>query len=364
MSWRDKRGIQNFVSLEVDAMYVSRSFFFSNWNDPDTMSSCTGGLSLHQIKVRTQSLLGESSPLDEVFLSRSHSTDKSDHHTHHHHEVTQPLIDDSEEEESETGLLESGPSCYQLSVISVVVICLLCFLMVVWRDYIKALLLWLESLDPVASGVIFLILFIFVSFPMTWGYILLMVATGYLYGYVVGPLVVIICGAIGIVVAHVIMKNFCQNFIRNRFYNSKMEAILKVVESDQGFKLIVLARLTPIPFGLQNGLFALTSISLWQYCLSSTLGLVPTTILNCYIGSTLRTMEDVLTDESTQATGYIILFVQIILTFLLLWFVVRKARLELKKTVESKAPEEIEMNSVIVHNGAKNKSLANGVIHT
>ena len=220
--------------------------------------------------MRTQSLLGESSALDEVFLSRSpHSTCMEDHADHNYHqhkqyhhgnkEGSEPLLHESEDEDdSESDILQAGASCYQLSVISVVLIVLLCVLMVLWRDYIRDLLLWLESVDTVLSGFIFLVLFIVVSFPMTWGYILLMLACGYLYGYIAGPLVVLVCGTVGLVVAHIIMKNFCQNFIRNRFYNSKMEAIIKVVESDQGFKLIALARLTPIPFGLQNGLFAVS----------------------------------------------------------------------------------------------------------
>ena len=87
-----------------------------------------------------------------------------------------------------------------------------------------------------------------------------MVATGYLYGIVYGPIVTIVCGTLGITIAHVVMKNFCRNFIIGRFFNDKVEAVIRVVEGSQGFKVIALARLTPIPFGLQNGLFAVSRI--------------------------------------------------------------------------------------------------------
>lgn len=57
--------------------------------------------------------------------------------------------------------------------------------------------------------------------------------------------------------------------------------------------------------------FQLTDTPLWSYCAASTIGLLPTTVLNCYMGSTLRTMSDVLTDQSNQTTGYLILSVQV-----------------------------------------------------
>ena len=43
------------------------------------------------------------------------------------------------------------------------------------------------------------------------------------------------------------------------------------------------------------------------YLLASVLGLSPMAGLYCYMGSTLRSMEDVLTDQSNQITGYCIL---------------------------------------------------------
>ena len=52
-------------------------------------------------------------------------------------------------------------------------------------------------------------------------------------------------------------------------------------------------------------------MSLVTYITASAVGLVPTAILNCYMGTTLRRMEDVFTDEKNQATGWIVLFVQV-----------------------------------------------------
>ena len=59
------------------------------------------------------------------------------------------------------------------------------------------------------------------------------------------------------------------------------------------FQLVFLSRLTPIPFGLQNSIFAISSISFAEYLQASCLGLLPCQILNTYFGSTLRSMEEV-----------------------------------------------------------------------
>ncbi|KAJ8302603.1 hypothetical protein KUTeg_018999, partial [Tegillarca granosa] len=279
----------------------------------DEMASCTSGL--QKLHVRPQAILGESSKLDEVFLSdkSGDGTDQNyfysvlDSAAAHTFSYSVNNTEDDQLEDEPVG--RSGPSCYQLSLTSVVLISIICLLLIACRTYIRALLLWLENADIVVCSIIFFILFTIVSFPMAWGYILLMLAAGYLYGLIYGPLIVIMFGTVGILIAHVVMKYCCRSCIMKRFYNDKIEAVIRVVESEQGFKVIALARLTPIPFGLQNGLFALTDIPLLKYCSASAIGLSPTTILNCYMGTTVRSMEDVLSDES-QTTGYIIFIVQ------------------------------------------------------
>jgi hypothetical protein len=48
-----------------------------------------------------------------------------------------------------------------------------------------------------------------------------------------------------------------------------------------------------------------------MYLTASATGLFPTQVINCYLGSTLRSMEDVLTDDSTASTGYLVFAVQV-----------------------------------------------------
>lgn len=48
-----------------------------------------------------------------------------------------------------------------------------------------------------------------------------------------------------------------------------------------------------------------------RYHIASALGLLPAQIINIYLGSSLRSMQDVLEDRSTAATGYIVFCFQV-----------------------------------------------------
>lgn len=208
-------------------------------------------------------LLGGTSTMDQVFLS--HQTPNA-HMNEYELDVCNNKLDKSEEDTPNThhhevfdfSASEKGPNCYQVTLSSIVIIALTCFLLVVGRDYIKELLVWMENVDLTISFMIFMILYIIVSYPIAWGVILLMIACGYLYGLIYGPIVVELCSAIGVGVAHVTMKKFCRSFIIKKFYNDKMTAVISVVDGKHGFKVVALTRLTPLPFGLQNSLFSVS----------------------------------------------------------------------------------------------------------
>ena len=81
----------------------------------------------------------------------------------------------------------------------------------------------------------------------------------------------------------------------------------------------------------------MTSVSYWQFILASVLGLLPTQLLNTYMGSTVRSMQEVLTD---RVDGYIILGVQVAFSLVLMLYLLNKARRELAKLTRQQCPEE------------------------
>ena len=124
------------------------------------------------------------------------------------------------------------------------------------------ILLYFENLNQAASILLFVISFTLVSFPLMWGYIFFNLAAGYLYGFGMGLIVVIFSVTIGLTVSHIVCKKYfsacVMNVLKRRSNFDQVEAILQVIDGSSGLKVITLTRLTPIPFGFQNGLFAVS----------------------------------------------------------------------------------------------------------
>ncbi|MBN3315283.1 TMM64 protein, partial [Atractosteus spatula] len=200
------------------------------------------------------------------------------------------------------------------------------------RQYLKDLLVWLEGLDSLVGALLFIIGLVMVSFPCGWGYILLNVAAGYLYGFVLGMGLVIVGVLIGTFVAHVVCKKLLTEWVLAKIENNdQLSAVIRVVEGGSGLKIVALARLTPIPFGLQNAVFSITDVSLPNYLVASSVGLLPTQLLNSYLGTTLRTMEDVIAEQSVS--GYLVFSLQIMISIGLMFYVVHRAQVELNAAI-------------------------------
>lgn len=172
-----------------------------------------------QIQSQAQKCLGESTKIDQVVIKRQ-------------------------------------PRCYHISYTALIFLIVGLIVVILCRRYVKELLEWLQNLDEWARVLLFVVMFTVVSFPMTWGYIILNVAAGYLYGFVLGFVVVLISVLCGLSSAFIVCRRYLRDFVRAKLESDNLKAIMRVVEGKRGFKVIALTRLTPVPFGLQNGLFA------------------------------------------------------------------------------------------------------------
>ncbi|KAF6101423.1 transmembrane protein 64 [Phyllostomus discolor] len=75
----------------------------------------------------------------------------------------------------------------------------------------------------------------------------------------------------------------------------------------------------------------MTDLSLPNYLMASSVGLLPTQLLNSYLGTTLRTMEDVITEQTIS--GYFVFCLQIIISIGLMFYVVHRAQVELNAAI-------------------------------
>ncbi|XP_017137313.1 transmembrane protein 64 [Drosophila miranda] len=202
------------------------------------------------------------------------------------------------------------------------------------RDYAKQLLFWIETQNAWLIFAVFMALFTVVSFPIVVGYFVLLITAGYLFGCLRGWCTVILGANLGIAIAHATIRS-CRHRIpvQKLIKNDTGRAILRVISGPRAFRVVLFTRLTPIPFGLQNVIFGISSINTRDYHVATFLGLLPAQTINVYLGSTLRSMHEVLNDNDTKLTGYISCVVEVICGVILMFWVVQKARKELSETL-------------------------------
>lgn len=146
------------------------------------------------------------------------------------------------------------------------------------RGYTQKLLYWIETQNYWIIFTIYILLFIVVSFPVVVGYLILMVTAGYLLGTMRGLLTVILGANIGIAVVHMTVRTLRYRLPLHKYVKYYIEiflffifdfsiqfriikndtgrAILRVISGPRAFRVVMFTRLTPIPFGLQNVIFA------------------------------------------------------------------------------------------------------------
>lgn len=151
--------------------------------------------------------------------------------------------------------------CGRLTV-PLLVFCMLCLIFLsLGRGYLTQLLSWLENLSITYSLIVFVVLFTIISFPFGFGYIILNMTAGYLYGLMRGQAVVTLSVAVGFSVAFILCRSCLRDWASQYLSSSPtLLAMKRVVEGPHGLKVIVLTRFTPIPFGLQNTLFAVSDL--------------------------------------------------------------------------------------------------------
>eukprot|EP00047_Mylnosiga_fluctuans_P016866 m.57007 g.57007 ORF g.57007 m.57007 type:complete len:369 (-) comp6806_c0_seq3:207-1313(-) len=207
-------------------------------------------------------------------------------------------------------------------------------LLVLCHRYLGPFLDWISELNGWQGPLLLCLLFVLVSFPMAWGYIIINLGAGYIYGLFYGTLVTIVGANIGALVSFVICRRLWRDYVLEKLSTyDNLKQVVRVIEGRQGFRIIMMTRLTPVPFGLQNALFSTAKISKLRYVGATFIGLLPTQVLNTYMGSTLRSMEDVMAGK--QSSG-IVLIAQVLITVAVTYIV----NMRMKKEVHSVCEQE------------------------
>eukprot|EP01117_Protostelium_nocturnum_P003288 TRINITY_DN14257_c0_g1_i1.p1 TRINITY_DN14257_c0_g1~~TRINITY_DN14257_c0_g1_i1.p1 ORF type:complete len:292 (-),score=66.04 TRINITY_DN14257_c0_g1_i1:44-919(-) len=198
------------------------------------------------------------------------------------------------------------------------------------------------------GNLICVLLLVLAATPVGTGYTEIAIACGFLYQLLLGTATVFV-GTV--VLGSTISFFLCQFLLKEpvlRYINRKqnLRLLMKAVRAN-GFPLIFMMRLTPVPMGIQNALFAVSDISFPVFISASALGLLPEMIVWVYMGTTFKSLQEMIYkqgDPNQQAENNkkhkIIMGIQLgvtVILFILMFIIGRKV---LKKAMDKQRDEE------------------------
>ena len=149
---------------------------------------------------------------------------------------------------------------------------------------------WAEN-HPYAAGGLFIVAYTAAAVLAVPGTILTLVS-GFVFGVTFGTALVSAGSLLGAIAAFLLGRFSTRNWVAERVAHSTRLRALVAVTRDDGFTIVLLARLSPLlPYNLLNYLFGLTAVRFRDYVLGSWLGMLPATVLYVYIGSLTKTVS-------------------------------------------------------------------------
>jgi uncharacterized membrane protein YdjX (TVP38/TMEM64 family) len=189
---------------------------------------------------------------------------------------------------------------------------------------------WAKGMGP-TGGVVYALFYIagtalfFPGLPLTLG-------AGFLYGAVIGTLVVSPASVAGASLAFLIARYFARDWVTRRLKKYPQAAAIDRAIEKNGFKAVVLLRLQPVlPFNILNYALGLTSIRLRDYMLASWIGMFPATVLYVYLGSVMNDISDLLRGRPNSGmAGRFLLWGGLAAIVVLVWWLGRVAKKALR----------------------------------
>jgi len=201
------------------------------------------------------------------------------------------------------------------------------------RQYVFKAIDVLKHVDVALQCFLFLLFFVICSFPLMWGYIVLVISAGFLHGAIKGSAIVIVSAGAGVTISHLVLSSCLREVVKRKILPSRngLKALINAVDGVNGMRVVCLARLTPIPFGIQNAVFAISVLPRWKYVAASMIGLLPGQIIEAYIGSSLKNLGELYSQSHASPLNVTIVAIQIGITLCLFYYMFYLAKKELNK---------------------------------
>jgi uncharacterized membrane protein YdjX (TVP38/TMEM64 family) len=166
------------------------------------------------------------------------------------------------------------------------------------------------------------------------------IAAAAVFGFWLGLLTGIIGVALGASGGFMIGRIFLRKDVARQLRKHPTFRAMDIAIEKEGWKIVALLRLCPIPFGLANYLYGLTGVPFSQYLLTSIIGSLPGVLLFSQLGSAGKASLDALSSGNfgDKSGTLILLALSLVASVTLIFFLPRFARRAVAKYANVSVP--------------------------
>ncbi|MCP5145456.1 MAG: TVP38/TMEM64 family protein [Gammaproteobacteria bacterium] len=153
------------------------------------------------------------------------------------------------------------------------------------RDFAMATVEWFDAKGN-AGLALYAVMQAFAVVVMLPG-IFFTLGAGYLFGPVMGTLIMVIGTTVGACVSFLVARYAFTDSVQRRIKQSpRLSAIMRALDDGRIWRTVLLSRMVPFfPFKFSNYLFGTLPISLTQFAVATAIGIIPLTLMNVMIGA-------------------------------------------------------------------------------
>jgi uncharacterized membrane protein YdjX (TVP38/TMEM64 family) len=168
----------------------------------------------------------------------------------------------------------------------------------------------------------------------------IIIATAAVFGFAFGIVGAVLGVGLGASLGFLLSRSFLRKDIAERLRRNPTFRAIDLAIEVEGWKVVALLRLCPIPFGLANYFYGLTGIRFQPYLWTTILGSLPSIVLFCHLGSAGKaSLEALTTGNFHKGPGEItFLVLSVVATLAALIFLPRFARRAVEKYAKVSIP--------------------------
>jgi uncharacterized membrane protein YdjX (TVP38/TMEM64 family) len=203
-----------------------------------------------------------------------------------------------------------------------------------WLSHFEAYIRSLGALGPVIMALLYIVCTVFLVPGSA-----ISLAAGTLFGVKIGLITVIVGANLGALCAFLLARGFLREKVKSWAAAAPKFQILDRAVGRAGFKIVLLARLSPLfPFVWLNYFLGLTAVRTGAYAAANLVGMLPGALLYVWLGAAAR---EALGDQADAAANFYRQLFQYaglavtLVTVLVITRVARKALAEAAQTTEA-----------------------------